>query len=140
MASGVTHLSQIFVLPAGPNTLLAGHRKLVGPELQALEDALELYHPGVGEQQGGVVRRDQGGARHLRVAPRLEELQELAADFGGGHGGDIVAPPTSSPSSFTPPPPHPPPPPEASKPPLPTGPGGAASRPGRLAPPPQRPP
>src|SRR5438093_4312757 len=104
---GVAHLLQVIVLPPGAHAFLAGHGSGVSAPLESLEHPLELHHPGVGEQQGGVVRRDQGGARHLLVAPRLEELQELAADFGGGHGGNIVPPHSSSTSSFTPAPAYP---------------------------------
>src|SRR3989442_3572076 len=107
VSRGVAHLLQIIVFPPGAHAFLAGHGSGVSAPLESLEHPLELHHPGGGEQQGGVVRRDQGGARHLLVAPRLEELQELAADFGGGHGGNIVPPHSSSTSSFTPAPAYP---------------------------------
>src|SRR2546428_12225430 len=105
MASGVTHLFQIFVLPAGPNTLLAGHRKLVGPELQALEDALELDHPGVGEQQGELPPGPDGRPHHLRDPPRLEAQQAPPPEARPGEGRRGLPPPRAAPPRRPPPPP-----------------------------------
>jgi hypothetical protein len=53
---------------------------LVVPE----EDVLELHHPGVGEEQRGVVARDHPGARDHLVATLAEELQEGRTDLVGG--------------------------------------------------------
>ena len=59
MPLGVANLLEIVVLSPGPDALLTGG----GPEVVALflaqEDALELDHAGVGEQQGGIVGRHQ---------------------------------------------------------------------------------
>jgi len=87
----MAHLLQVVVLPTGPHALLARHGPGVWAPLEALEYSLELHHPGVGEQEGGVVRRDQGRAGDFLVPPGLEELQKLAADFSGGHGGNILS-------------------------------------------------
>jgi len=44
-----------------------------------------LIHPGVGEQQGGVVHRRQAGARHTGVASGGKEIDKALAHFGAGH-------------------------------------------------------
>ena len=56
---GEAHLLEIVVLAAGPDALLGGDGAAVVALLLAQEGALELHHPGVGEQEGGVVRGDQ---------------------------------------------------------------------------------
>ena len=56
---GVPHLLQIVVLASRPDALLAGRGAAVLPMLLAEEGALELHHAGVGEQEGGIVGRDQ---------------------------------------------------------------------------------
>ena len=91
MAGRVPDLLEVVVLPAGPHTLLAGDRPGVVAAFQTLKHALELHHPGVGEEQGGVIGGDQQRARHLAVGARcsLEVVDELAADVSGLHGCKI---------------------------------------------------
>lgn len=71
---------------------------------RAEEDRLELVHPGVGEQQRGVVDGDHGARRPTGVRLRLEVVDERLADpigrplrrrrrrrhpgGGGGSGGE----------------------------------------------------
>ncbi len=88
VSRGMAHLLEVVVFAARPHAFLARHGPGVRPPLEPLKHAFELHHPGVGEQERGIVRRDQGGARHFLVPPGLEELQKLAADFSGGHGGE----------------------------------------------------
>src|SRR6266550_1663823 len=92
VSRGMAHLLEVVVFAARPHAFLARHGPGVRPPLEPLKHALELHHPGVGEQERGIVRRDQGGAGHFLVPPGLEELQKLAADFSGGHGGNILSP------------------------------------------------
>ncbi|HYS61420.1 MAG TPA: hypothetical protein VEM27_12580 [Gemmatimonadales bacterium] len=92
VSRGMAHLLEVIVFAARPHALLARHGPGVRPPLEPLKHALELHHPGVGEQERGIVRRDQGGAGHFLVPPGLEELEKLAADFSGGHGGNILSP------------------------------------------------
>jgi len=76
------------VLPAGADAFLgvAGAAQPAERRLRrrrAKEDGLELVHPGVGEQQRGVVDGDNGARRPPRVEPGLEELDEGLADLPG---------------------------------------------------------
>ena len=82
---GVAHLLEVVVLPAGPHALLGGGRPPVVAPLQPLEDALELHHPGVGEQQSRVVPGHERRRGHLAVASLDEEVEETAANPCGIH-------------------------------------------------------
>ena len=55
-------------------------RALLGPG----QRVLELHHPRVREEQRLVAGRDEGGARHDRVAALGEEVDEPPPDLGGG--------------------------------------------------------
>ena len=78
-------LFEVVVLAGDADALLRVHGSGVRPAAQPEEHVLELVHPGVGEVQGGVVRRGHGGAGHPRVALALEEGQEGLADLAGLH-------------------------------------------------------
>ena len=82
VAPGVPHLLEIVVLAAGADALLAGDRPLVVAPFLAQERPLELDHACVGEQQGGIVRRDQSGGRHLAVPAGREIVEEEPSDIG----------------------------------------------------------
>jgi len=92
VAGRMADLLEVVVFAARPHALLACNGPGVGPPLKPLKHALELHHAGVGEQERGVVRRDQRGAGDFLVPLGPEELQKLAADFSGGHGGNILSP------------------------------------------------
>ena len=55
-------------------------RALLGPG----QRVLELHHPRVREEQRLVAGRDEGSARHDRVAALGEEVDEPPPDLGGG--------------------------------------------------------
>src|SRR5207249_1302396 len=76
MAGRMADLLEVVVFAARPHALLASHRPGIWPSLEPLKDALELHHPGVREQERGVVGRDQGGAGHFLVLPALEEVKK----------------------------------------------------------------
>jgi hypothetical protein len=59
MPPGEAHLLEIVVLAAGADALLRGDGAAVVPVLLAEEDALELDHAGIGEQQGRIVGGNQ---------------------------------------------------------------------------------
>ena len=59
MAVGEADVLQVVVLTAGAHAFLAGGGAVVIALFQAQEDVLELVHPGIGEKQRGVVRRDE---------------------------------------------------------------------------------
>ncbi len=82
---GVSHLLEVVVLPAGAHALLRRGGAAVVAVLDPEEGALELHHPRVSEQEGGIVGRDEGGGRHLPVVALDEEVQESAADQVGVH-------------------------------------------------------
>src|SRR5690606_5933151 len=85
MPRGVPDVLEVVVLAAGAQAALRARRALVGARLAAGEDVLELHHAAVGEQQRGVVGRDERARRDDRVSLRCEELEELLADFGRRH-------------------------------------------------------
>src|SRR4029450_11077273 len=84
------HVLEIVVLAAGPDTLLAGGGAHVVAALLAEEDALELHHAGVGEEQGRVAARDERRGPHPGVPVTLEILEKSFADVGSGHGRVIL--------------------------------------------------
>jgi hypothetical protein len=81
-----SHFLEVVVLATGAHALLRGDRAPVARVVLAEEDALELHHPRVGEQEGGIVRRHQRGAGANGVPPIPEVLEESASDLGGLHG------------------------------------------------------
>ena len=80
-----TDLLEVVVLACDPEAPLDVDRAAVRALLDTPEDILELDHAAVGEQERLVPGRHQAGAGHDRVAVFREELQEAAADLGGGH-------------------------------------------------------
>ena len=76
---------EVVVLAADAHALLRRRGPRVVPLLLAEEDVLELVHPGIGEQQGGVVARHERGAGHRTVTGRFEELEEPTADLTRTH-------------------------------------------------------
>src|SRR5690606_27566430 len=85
VARGVADVFQIVVLAAGTHALLAAGGAAVGALLQAQETILELIHPGVGEQQGRVVRRNQRTGRDTGMAFFFEKTEEGFTDFCAFH-------------------------------------------------------
>ena len=61
VAIGEADVLQVVVLAAGAHALLRRGGALVVALLDAEEDVLELVHAGVGEQQRGIVGRDERG-------------------------------------------------------------------------------
>ena len=52
--------------------------------LEAEEDVFELVHAGVGEEQRGIVGRDERGGVDDLVSLLLEKAQKHGANFGTG--------------------------------------------------------
>ncbi len=75
---------QVVVLAAGADALLGRGGPHVVALLPSQEEVLELVHPGVGEEQGGVVVRDQGRGRNDGVAVLFEIVQKTLADLVTG--------------------------------------------------------
>ena len=85
MAAGVADVVQIVVLAAGANALLGGRRARVIALFLAQEHVLELVHPGVGEQQRGIVAGHKRRASDHAVATFGEIIEKLLADLGPCH-------------------------------------------------------
>ena len=75
---------EVVVLARDAHALLRGGRGLVVAGLLAEEDALELHHARVREEQRRVGVGHQRRARDAPVSALLEEAQEELADLGGG--------------------------------------------------------
>src|SRR5262249_19857476 len=82
---------EIVVLAARPHALLTGGGSLVLPSLLAEEDALELHHTGVGEQQRRVVTGHEGRGAHPGVPLALEVAEEGFAELCPCHRGVILS-------------------------------------------------
>src|SRR5260370_22398150 len=85
VAFGETDVFEVVVLAAGADAFLARNGAAVVTLLEAEKDVLELVHPGVGEEQGGVVHGDERGTAHSSMAFLFEEAEEHFADFVSGH-------------------------------------------------------
>ena len=81
----IADVFEIVVLAARPHATLGGRRAHVRSLVNAEEYVLELDHPGVGEEQRWVVRRNERRAGDVRVPLRDEVLDELAANCGDFH-------------------------------------------------------
>ena len=81
-------LLEVVVLAGDAQAALVVDRALVRARLGTDQDVLELDHPRVREQQRRVPRRHKAGAGHDRVTAFGEELDEAAADLGGGQRDD----------------------------------------------------
>ena len=91
VAGGVADIVEVIVLAAGANAFLGRGGAGIGPLLLPGEGVLELHHPGIGEEQGGVVARHQRGGGHNGVAMAAEEAKEMRTDVGQACHGLYVA-------------------------------------------------
>ncbi len=85
MPAGVADVVEIVMLAARADALLGGRRARVIALFLAQEHVLELVHPGVGEQQRGIVRGDERRAADHAVATLGEIIEKLLADLGPCH-------------------------------------------------------
>jgi hypothetical protein len=85
VARGLADLVEVVVLAAGAHALLTRGGPLHRPALAAGEDVLELHHPGVGEQEGGVVLGHQRRGADALVPSLGEEVEENGPDLVGFH-------------------------------------------------------
>ena len=88
VARRAADLLEVVVLAGDAQAALVVHGPRVRARLGTDEHVLELDHPRVGEQQRRVTGRDEAGAGHGGVAALGEELDEPAADLGGGQRHD----------------------------------------------------
>ena len=82
------HLLEVVVLAGDAQASLVVDGPGVRPRLGPDQDVLELDHPGIGEQQRRVTGRYQACAGHDGMPALGEELDEPAADLGGGQRHD----------------------------------------------------
>ena len=76
MPGGVADPVQIVVLAARAHAFLGGDRPRHAAFFRSGKDVLELHHAGIGEQQGGIVARDQRRGGHDLMAARPEIFEE----------------------------------------------------------------
>src|SRR6188768_1777702 len=86
------HVLELVVLAADADDLLRGRGAAVGAHVATGEDVLELHHPGVGEEEGRIVRGNEGAARTDLVAVPREELEKCLPDLVGraAHRGTLL--------------------------------------------------
>ena len=95
VASGIADIVQVVVLAAGANTFLGRGRPGCRRGLGAREDILERHHPGIDEQQGRIVLRDQRRRGRHGMALASEVVEEGRADVVQAfHGGSLTKPGT----------------------------------------------
>ncbi len=85
MAAGVADVFEIVVLAAGADAFLGRGGAGVVAGFETLEDLFELVHAGVGEEQGGVVGRQEGAAADDAVPAGVEEVEKTLTDVVAGH-------------------------------------------------------
>ena len=81
MPVGEADVLQIVVLPARAHALLRSCGARIVALLQSEKDVFELVHPRVGEQQGGIIGRDQRRRVHFLVPFLHKEVQKFSAYF-----------------------------------------------------------
>ncbi|MGA2134382.1 MAG: hypothetical protein ABSH50_18985 [Bryobacteraceae bacterium] len=80
MPAGVADVFQVVMLAAGAHAFLRCRGAVIVAFFETEEGVLELVHAGVGEQQCGIVRRDERRTAHHAVAARGEEVEEALPD------------------------------------------------------------
>ena len=81
VAAGVANVVEVVVFTARADALLRGSGAGVIARFEAGEDVLELVHTRIGEQQRGVVGRDQRRAANHAMVIGREEVEEGLADL-----------------------------------------------------------
>ena len=89
VAAGVADVFEIVVFAAGADAFLRGGGAGVVARFEALENLLELVHAGVGEEQSGVVGRQEGAAADDAMAAGVEEVEKALTDIVTGHRGSF---------------------------------------------------
>ena len=84
VAIGEADIFEVVMLAAGADAFLASGGAVVVALLDAEENILELVHPGVGEEQRGIVGGDERRAAHDSVAALLKKPQKHFARFVSG--------------------------------------------------------
>src|SRR6185437_11606460 len=81
---GEADVFEVVVLAAGAHAFLRSGGAIVVALFQSKKDVFKLVHPRVGEEQRGIVVRDERRGVHLAVSLLDEEVQKLAANLRAG--------------------------------------------------------
>ena len=84
VARGAAHVFKVVVLARNAQALLTGGGAAVCALFFAQKQFFKLHHARVGEQQGGVVGRNDGAGLHNFVLVAVEKFEVAAAYFFGG--------------------------------------------------------
>src|SRR6185369_2168970 len=90
VARRAADILEIIVLAARPDAFLGRCRPDIVAPLLAEEDAFELHHARIGEEQRRVLTRDEGGGAHDRMAVLLEVLEKTASEIITRHHERII--------------------------------------------------
>src|ERR1700733_4257669 len=82
MVSVAADRFEIVMLARDAQAFLNVHDAQMRGSADAEKIILELHHPGVDEEQGGVALGNQRGRRHDRMTARGEKIEERLANFG----------------------------------------------------------
>src|SRR5690606_773335 len=81
VTGGITDIFQVIVLATGPDTLLGGCAAGIRTLFQTQKAVLELVHPRIGKQQGGIVAGNQGTGAHPLMPFFLKNSREGSRKF-----------------------------------------------------------
>ena len=84
VARGAPDVLEVVVLASGADALLGGGRAHVVAAFLAEEEALELHHAGIREEEGGVLGGHEGRGADHGVAVPLEVVEEALAEIVAG--------------------------------------------------------
>ena len=84
VARGAAHVFKVVVFARNTQAFLAGSGAAVCALFLAKKQLFELHHASIGEQQGGVVGRNDGAGFDNFMLVAFEKFEVAAADFFGG--------------------------------------------------------
>src|SRR5207248_11019413 len=82
VAVGEAHVLEIVVLAAGAHAFLRSGGAGVVALFETKKNVLELVHPRIGEQQRGIIRRNERRGMDLFMPVLDKVIQKFAANFG----------------------------------------------------------
>ena len=83
--SGVPHVFEIVVFPAGPDTALTRYCAMIVTRFDTQKCVFKLVHPRVREQQRGIVVRHQGARSNTHVLLPLKVRQKRFSNVSSFH-------------------------------------------------------
>jgi hypothetical protein len=76
VARGTANIFKVVVLSGYSHAFLGRRSTGIAARFIPEKQVLELDHPGVGEEEGGIVRRNERGAFNTLMSPLLEITEE----------------------------------------------------------------